>query len=653
MSAQLQAQQLAGEEYDESEGGFQNLMERFGIRNVPAWGASLTVHLLLLVTFAAFKFNLEIKDESQVVTSIEDIEKQVAFDTTLTDQVGTSAEVTSLVSVGASLATATADNPQSNVENQLKQEMKIDVPVTEESFQPGRSEVLASVEVRGQSTELTAGGVEGAIDRLAMELANTLRERRTTVIWLFDASLSLEKRRNSIADRFENVYKQLDSLDVVKDNALQTAVATYGEKTNIITPEPVDDVRSVIPKVRSIPNDESGKENVFTALGLVYNKFQKYRNAAGGRRNMLVFIVTDERGDDAGKQGEVMEEVIQQYRRAGIKVFVVGNAAPFGKEKGYVSYTYTDGNKETIDIPVDQGPETIMPETLNLGFWGNRGPALDKLSSGYGPYALTRLCKETGGLYFVAEEGGLTTIKFNPAIMRNYSPDYSAVRAYELGLQKNKAKAALVTAATKTSVENIRMPELLFEHTSDNVLREKITEAQKPAAELDYRLNEMLTILSTGEKDRDKITEPRWRAAYDLAMGRVLAMRVRIYGYNKLMAEMKGTPKAFTKKGSNEWRLVPSKNITAGADVKKLEQQALKYLKRVMDEHPETPWALLAEKEYTQNMGWDWQESTGNYPLAGLTPEEKKKRILLAADEEKKKKAAQKQAAPPRAVPKL
>jgi len=220
-------------------------------------------------------------------------------------------------------------------------------------------------------------------------------------------------------------------------------------------------------------------------------------------------------------------------------------------------------------------------------------------------------------------------------------------------LTKNKAKGALVTAATKTKAENIVLPKLLFPHYNDNVLREEITEAQKPAAALDYRLTEMATVLSQGEKDREKITEPRWRAAYDLAMGRVLAMRVRMFGYNKLLAEMKGLPKQFTKKGSNEWKLVPSKNITAGADVKKLEAQASKYLKRVIDEHPGTPWATLAEKEYSQPMGWDWVESTGNYPDANLTAQEKKNKQILLANDEAKKKAAAKAAAPPRPVPKL
>jgi len=83
---------------------------------------------------------------------------------------------------------------------------------------------------------------------------------------------------------------------------------------------------------------------------------------------------------------------------------------------------------------------------------------------------------------------------------------------YMKALQKNKAKYALVTAATKTKAENVALPALIFEATSDNVLREQITEAQKPAAAFDYRINEMLGILTQGEKERDKIAEPRWRA---------------------------------------------------------------------------------------------------------------------------------------------
>jgi hypothetical protein len=241
--------------------------------------------------------------------------------------------------------------------------------------------------------------------------------------------------------------------------------------------------------------------------------------------------------------------------------------------------------------------------------------------------------------------------RFDPAVMRNYAPDYRPIRDYDAQLKKNKAKAALVMAAGKTSVDHVPIPQLGFRADTDTVLRQEITEAQKPAAALDYRLNEMLEMLTQGEKDREKLTEPRWQASYDLAMGRVLAMRVRAFGYNTVLAEMKATPKTFQTKGHNHWRLVPSKEITSGPNVKKLAVKASTYLKRIIDDHPGTPWALLAEKELSQPMGWEWQEDHVNYP--GGLDKDGKPNLLLLADEEAKKKEMQKKKAAERPQPKL
>ena len=71
-------------------------------------------------------------------------------------------------------------------------------------------------QITGSSTENVAGeggGVGAAIDRLTWEIKSALRERKTTVVWLFDQSLSLKDRRDAIAERFEMVYRQLESLD--------------------------------------------------------------------------------------------------------------------------------------------------------------------------------------------------------------------------------------------------------------------------------------------------------------------------------------------------------------------------------------------------------------------------------------------------------
>jgi hypothetical protein len=626
------------------------------LREAPGWLVSLVIHALALMVMLAFKIHTETQQDSSILSELEQVESEQFFETTAADQVGTTAEVSSLVGAATAVAVQSAESVQQEVQQKVDEEFKTpDAPVTDEFAQPAQAELTGTVEVPGGAVENLAqsgGGVEGAMDRLAWEIMQSLRQRETTVIWLFDQSLSLKERRDTIADRFEVVYRQLESLDQGAKGALTTVAATYGDKFALLNEKPVEDVHTLIPKVRSIPNDPSGKENVFAAVGQLATRFRSER---AKKRNVMIFIVTDEKGDDADK---FLEESILACRRAGIKVYTVGNAALFGREKGFVKWKYPDGSID--DEPVDAGPETVEPESLPIGFWGGRGPDLSRMSAGFGPYALSRLCKETGGQFFIAQEDSQGK-NFPPAVMRAYQPDYRSIRDYQASLNKNKAKMALVMSAKgadtnnrQRKLENIPLPRLNFQAYNDNVLREEITEAQKPAAELDYEINRIVEILSQGEKDREKVSEVRWRAAYDLAVGRALALKVRVLGYNQMLAEMKGQPKAFQKKDSNEWRITPSKSINAGQAVKKLEKQASTYLKRVIDEHPDTPWAELAAREISIPMGWEWQEARNPAILpANTSPDEARRQIRLAEEETKKANANKPKPPPPKERPKL
>lgn len=612
--------------------GLMDWLKGTGLVDLSAWGISLALHFGLFAVLATIHIATQMDIETQLFSTMEDQVSEQEFDIAITDQVGSGAEVTS---IGGAVPAAQqlAATPETQVEPITDDEMKGPELSSEKEIEVSKDEVLSAVETSGNGTENVNGGTEGAIDRLTLEIAQSLRTKKTLVIWMFDASQSLLARRRAIADRMEVVYKQLDSLDVTKDKALKTAVMTYADKTTIVTDKPVDDIRPVLAKIREVPDPKSAKENVFGALELALRQFDKFRED----RNVMVFIVTDERGDDQGSQGEKLDLVIMQARRKAFKCYCVGNASLFGREQSFVQWKSPDGSTADGEFPVDGGPETIAPEALSLPFFGSRGSDLTRMSAGYGPYALTRLCKETGGLFFIVEEG--IGMKHDPAVMRNYQPEYMTIKNYMLQLQKNKAKAKLVEAAMKCKLDDIRAPQTAFAAYTDNILREQLTEAQKPAASLDYKLNELYLILAQGEKDREKLAEPRWRAGYDLAMGRVLAMRARIYGFNRMAAEMKGSPKPLTKKTSNEWRLVASKNSQATPDVKKMEKSALTYLNRVIDEHPGTPWAVQAQREKDTPLGWEWQEGTGEYDIPNPNETAEQKRIRLAKDEEKKKAA--------------
>ncbi len=608
-------------------------------REVPAWVISLAMHLAVLLALASIAHET-LAERDEELSSILDIDETLdeqetyKFDATVVDQVGSDANLTEL-SPSLAAATAAGETPQQPVEQQQLEERLPDVelpPVVDVPL-PNEAELVEQIDLTGMTEH--PGGVEGAIDRITYEIAGSLKERRTLVVWLFDVSQSLKARREAIADRFENVYHQLGLLKVGSAGALKTAIASYGSRTHFLTDDPIDSFEVAVDKVRSIESDpESSQENVFAAVADVTQKWKLYRTKR--RRNMMIVLVTDERGDDYNR----MEDVISLVKRYGIRVHCVGNSAIFGREHGFVRWQYEDGFVE--DRPVDRGPESAALERLQLAFWGGeRG--LDRMSAGFGPYALTRLCAETGGMFLVAEE--TRGPKFDPAVMRTYQPDYMPISVYQQQLIDNQAKGNLVRAATAARAEQIPSPDMYITAPNDNVLKQQITEAQKPLAELDYQLKRMHDLLAQGEADRKKVTEPRWRAAYDLAMGRVLAMRVRAFGYNSVLAQMKVQPQPFKKEGNNAWRLVPSKEIIAGPQVKKWSETASEYLTRVIDEHPNTPWAMLAERELGTPLGWEWREQYDRIAdLRARAPRDPEARLMLA-EEERERQMRREQAA--------
>ena len=567
---------------------------------------SFGLHFILLATLSLIRFAQKLEVFTTISSLIEDEDDplQPRFETPPSEQIGNEASVSNF-SASEDASTVLTRDPQNQLEKSIETTVAVAVPITEELPQPSRADLLSTVATTG-STE-HAGGVEGAVDRLAWEIANSLREQKTLVVWLFDVSPSLAARRELIATRVENVYKQLTELNVGADKALKSAVAVYGPTCKIVTDKPLDDADELVQVVRTIKSESSGEENTFSAILKVAKAFLLFRTEQ--RRDVMLIVVTDEEGSDP----ENLEQAITFCKRYGMRCYCVGDTAPFGRKNVEVPFQLENG--ERVIGVMQKGPESRYAELLRLGYWGTHGHDFDDMSSGFGPYGLTRLCTETNGLYFVADDGR-GRHSFDPAIMRNYAPDYRSIAVLDRDIQANRSKAALLECclevereAQNRKVLSISMPRLDFRAESDTMLRQELTEAQKPIADLDASLDYLLKRLEQGEKDRGKIKESRWRASYDLALGRTLALRVRAFGYNSMLAEMKANPKRFETSGNNHWTLVPADEVTSGGAVKKLATKASEYLGHVIADHPGTPWALLAERERAVPMGWKWQES--------------------------------------------
>lgn len=602
--------------------------------DVPAWGISLGVHLLVLMMLSTITYVTGAILPDNLITSTVDEEldeREFQFDPVAADMVGNGSDVNTLTS-SQSAAQVVRANPQQEMRQQLEEELLVpEAAPSAQVMAPAEGEVASLIETSGTSEKV--GGVEGSIDRMTFEIMNSLKERPTLAVWLFDESGSLSLRREEIANRFDTVYGQLDSLKAEKNAPLKTAIVGFGKNVNFYTPEPTTDVAKCVNLVKGIKNDDSGVEMVFGAVGQIVQKWAKKYRTAADKHNCMIIVVTDERGDDFidkdGKNVSAFEEKMAYVAKSGFRVFCIGNAAPFGRQKGYVKWTWSDGYSE--DVPVDQGPESPQMEVVDLPFWGARGVDTARISAGLGPYALTRLCAETGGLYLIADD--TRGKEFDPYLMKDYLPDYRPVRFYQQDISKSVAKQALLAAAELTRNAPVNSPQLTFRADSDNALRNETTEAQRPAAILEQRVNEVISVLERGEKDRPKLKEQRWRAAFDLAMGRALAMQARVQGYKLLLAQMKVSPKPFEKMGNNSWTLRSSGEITTGPAIRKIATRAAEYLNRVVDEHPGTPWAYLAEIELNQQMGWTWEEGNVNYAAMGQMNGDPKKNKVLFLEE--------------------
>ncbi|MDM4014598.1 vWA domain-containing protein [Roseiconus lacunae] len=646
---------------------------------------SMAVHILIIVALAIMPTQLFEEEEAVVIVSppveseTEPIIEEVVY-----------SEIPEL----APGANSTAEAEMAEASAEMFAEMaEIPSPVELEKSDLGDIEVnrifsqpMAPmdrlVDRKGNVGEGTTGA-SGAVDRLTYEILQSMEERPTLVVWLFDQSGSLHRQRKEIRDRFDRIYDELGILGDSESSAddeiaskkprgmnhdaqLLNSVIGFGEKITLYTETPTEDIAEIKSIVDQIETDTSGVERVFTAVKSAADEYKSLRVSRGGngpQRNVLLIVVTDEKGDDDMH----VEDAIGVCRKYGMPVHVIGVPAPFGRAETLVKYV--DPDPEYDQTPrwasVDQGPESFMPERVQLPFTADfsQEPTID---SGFGPYALTRLSYETGGIYFnvhpnrnvarkvrrreVAAYASEMEYFFDPVAMSRYRPDYLSPRDYMTKVQSSPLRKSLVAAAQMKPTTGITKPRLEFLGVDQARLSTLLTQAQQQAARLEQPLVQMAFTLQPGMEFRDQEDSPRWKAGYDLAMGRVLAQKVRTETYNAMLAKAK-LGMAFKEEKNNTWLLEPSDEVSVGSKWKREAETARMLLESVVSDHPGTPWALLASKELEVPIGWKWTEKfTDLSPPPQRRPGNNNNNPRPPRDDEKRMLEKK---APQRPIPKL
>ncbi|MCE9631339.1 MAG: VWA domain-containing protein [Planctomycetia bacterium] len=621
--------------------------------DTPAWAMSLVLHVVVLLSMALIGLpaiapkqnSITILAPTQVVE--EDVLLAPEMTVAVEEESAASSSDAENLEVSTAVASVVSDDPLVNVD--VAEALDGELAISPIDLPPSGAELGDSLQVGrvgNGDTGVGTAGTGGAVDRLTMEIAASLQQRTTVVCWVFDQSVSLAGQRKEIAGRLDRVFDELGLSGAEhKDHELLNLVFAYGQKVTPLVKDPSRETGEVVKAIESIPIDESGVEMTFTAIAEAAKKAKQVR-VSPTKRNVMIIAFTDEVGNDQ----QYADQVAAFCRSQAMRVYVVGVPAPFGTREVKIKFTefdprYADDVQWAV---VEQGPETLHPEVVRVRSGRDTDEPID---SGFGPFSLSKLCAETGGIYFcvhanrnasgrvndgeVADMASRLRYFFDPAVMRSYRPDYQPAAKIESMLASNRAMKSLVDAARSSQVAPMDSPTLEFPRQDDGALALLLGEAQKKAAVLQPKIDALYGILTAGLPDRDKVTEKRWQAGYDLAMGRVMAVKVRTDSYNIMLAQAK-TGMKFKNPKNDTWRLVPDDDISAvGSQTEKLAAQSLTFLKRVVGDHPGTPWAQMAAEELRQPLGYRWEEHhTGvNTPKmdgggGNANPADDKKRML-------------------------
>jgi hypothetical protein len=598
------------------------------MRNMSALVVSMVVHIIFLGSMYFVKWSLTDPNAQMMIETFfndevppEVLNQQLTLNTEVSQTLSFQAGGMVTTEVGGSSSAAVAQTKIEQSESLKDPEVAINVGAVSMPGLTSLTEDMGEAQINGE----TGSRVEGygaAMGRITQEILRMMKKQPVHVIWLFDESESMEDDRKEIAEQFHKIYEELriaDKMGVTKKNTpdpILTSIMGYGDVVNEITTAPTADVKTIQGSIAKVQVDKSGKENMMNSILQTMAKYGDL--SVRQHRKLAIVVVSDESGDD----GDRIEEVIEQTKRRKVPVFIMSRESVFGFP--YDREKWTD--KETglsYPIQVHRGPESPMPECLQYDGMHERW---DSFSAGFGPYEMTRLARESGGIFFMlaSKQERLWNLGskdlprvFDQIAMKEYEPDLEARRDYEKQRATSKFRTGLwnvILDLNPYQHEEIKLRRLWYQFEPEKFKEEGAKNFQR-GVQVMVKLNQDIDALSKIRTERAKESSMRWRASYDLAYGQLLAYRVRMFQTLLALDNHARNPPKVKDPKSNRWSLRGVQSAEKPTEeqikltkvdtteLKKQEDEAREVLKKVMVDHPGTPWALRADYELKQGFG--------------------------------------------------
>lgn len=459
-------------------------------------------------------------------------------------------------------------------------------------------------------------------------------------IWLLDSSISLQAEREKLGDEVAEFYRSLTTREMA--GHLDVSVVAFGQRTQSVIDKTrvlkAEAGKLIGSRIKDLPVDESGIENVMTAVAESIDLAPK--NYSG---KISIVIWTDESGDDI----EHLEETIAKCSKTNTTVHIVGPRSVFGMQPGLQRHTLPPPLSWELILPVTRGPDSAFPERVRLPLWYDStdmpwsagipissamdaqslgGPLRCGLLAPTGPYALTRLALATGGNYTILERHGDVAPPNADGLLK-YAPDYRGAREMAAGIDDQPLRRAVIESAALTWTQdfwppqrefpmaryehypfrphNIYMTPFQFAQVMSQRLQQDRTRLAEAAIALERAIDILEAVPSAAvAKERDA---PRWKAWYTLNRGLLLAHSVRIREFLLVTEPLMNqeTQMELVNNQFNHLLITESEQLLSqGAGVRRATM-ARSLLEQVIHEHPNTPWSQLAEWELQHQLGFN------------------------------------------------
>jgi hypothetical protein len=435
--------------------------------------------------------------------------------------------------------------------------------------------------------------IGAALDQLAREILRHLKDHKLTVVWLFDESTSMQDDQKTIIEKFDRVSSELKlNVDTNKKaaGALNHAIIGFGQGIDYILEKPRDDIDLIGRAIKKLRIDSTGVENTMKAIRDVVDR---YANLIRKDRKLVIVLVTDESGDD----GDGVEEAKQALKKYKVPLYVIGRQSLFGFP--FAHHRYMDPVTKDVYYPViHRGPETADVENYQ---WDGLYERWDEQPSGFAPYELARLTRESGGIYFLLPSEEFMRIRkreqaYSITQLKEYLPEYDNRMTYIERRNSSPLRQSLYAIIMQGK-------NFLYRREFPIDIAQLQSAAHEEAAKASVRLNALLEVqvrLEALAKVRDREPEKRWQAHYELMLAQTVAFQCKAYEYRALMQSIisnpphpKGPPAAdmmITWVVDHAKKPLAPRNETA-----KKYAEAERLLQAVVAKHPKTPWGDLAQ----------------------------------------------------------